>query len=105
MAVPVITKDHWLRLAAFCAFEVCVGVYFPSIGTMRGKMIPGEVRATLMNFFRIGASSPRVLRTAHAQGGCRVWMQPRMSVQQCSSRQGKDNGSDGVCSVAAQHFP
>lgn len=30
------------------------GIYFPSVGTMRGKFIPEEVRATVMNFFRIG---------------------------------------------------
>ncbi len=41
-------------LMGFCVFEICCGVYFPSIGTMRGKFIPEEVRSTIMNIFRIG---------------------------------------------------
>ncbi|CAK8985431.1 Molybdate-anion transporter (Major facilitator superfamily domain-containing protein 5) (Molybdate transporter 2 homolog) (hsMOT2) [Durusdinium trenchii] len=32
---------------------VCVGVYFPAIGFLRAKFIPEEVRATVVNFFRI----------------------------------------------------
>jgi hypothetical protein len=34
--------------------QVCCGMYFPSIGTMRGKFVPEEVRSTIMNIFRIG---------------------------------------------------
>jgi hypothetical protein len=41
-------------LFGFCVFEVACGVYFPSIGTLRGRFIPEEVRSTIMNFFRIG---------------------------------------------------
>lgn len=54
MAVPVLTANHTLQLAAFCAFEMCCGLYFPAVGTMRGRYIPEEVRSTVMNVFRIG---------------------------------------------------
>uniref|UniRef100_A0A6A7FX43 Molybdate-anion transporter n=1 Tax=Hirondellea gigas TaxID=1518452 RepID=A0A6A7FX43_9CRUS len=47
------TKVTWLRFASFLVFEACVGVFWPSICTMRGSYVPEEVRATLMNFFRI----------------------------------------------------
>ncbi|XP_067683042.1 molybdate-anion transporter-like isoform X2 [Haliotis asinina] len=37
----------------FLVFEMCVGIFWPSLGTMRGKYVPEETRATIMNVFRI----------------------------------------------------
>ena len=54
LAVPVLTSSHTLQLAAFFVFEACCGMYFPAAGTMRNRYIPEEVRATVMNVFRIG---------------------------------------------------
>merc|ERR1712238_494374 len=34
---------------AFFAFEACVGMYFPSIGTLRSKYIPDSHRSVIMN--------------------------------------------------------
>lgn len=42
-----------IQLAAFCAFEACVGVFWPSMMTMRSSYVPEEMRATIINFFRI----------------------------------------------------
>ena len=39
--------------AAFFAFEACVGMYFPSIGTLRSKYIPDSHRSVIMNIFGI----------------------------------------------------
>lgn len=41
-----------LTLALF-AFEACVGVYFPCIGTLRSKVLPDEHRGAIMNLFGI----------------------------------------------------
>lgn len=38
-------------IAAFFAFEACVGMYFPSIGTLRSKYIPDSHRSVIMNIF------------------------------------------------------
>jgi MFS transporter, MFS domain-containing protein family, molybdate-anion transporter len=57
LAVPVVVSNHWIQLAALCVFEACCGVYFPLIAVLRGKFIPEEVRATLMNFFRVGLNA------------------------------------------------
>jgi hypothetical protein len=38
---------------AFCTFEVCCGVFFPVMGSLRGKYIPDSTRATVMNVFRL----------------------------------------------------
>ena len=38
---------------AFCVFEACVGVFWPSMMSMRAQYVPEEMRATIINFFRI----------------------------------------------------
>uniref|UniRef100_A0A1I8I3H7 MFS domain-containing protein n=1 Tax=Macrostomum lignano TaxID=282301 RepID=A0A1I8I3H7_9PLAT len=37
----------------FLAFEACIGLFWPAIGTMRGRYVPDATRATVMNFFRV----------------------------------------------------
>lgn len=57
VVVPgMLRASPMLSFSAFCAFEVCCGAYFPAIATIRGQVIPGEIRATLMNVFRIGVN-------------------------------------------------
>lgn len=34
-------------------YEICVGVYFPSIGTLRSRYLPEQHRSVLMNIFGI----------------------------------------------------
>lgn len=40
-------------LFSFIVFEICVGIFWPTIGYLRGIYLPEETRATTMNFFRI----------------------------------------------------
>lgn len=40
-------------IASFFAFEACVGMYFPSIGTLRSKYVPDSNRSIIMNLFGI----------------------------------------------------
>ncbi|KAK4421475.1 Molybdate-anion transporter [Sesamum alatum] len=42
-----------IQLLGFCAFEACVGLFWPSLMKMRSQYIPEEARSTIMNFFRI----------------------------------------------------
>jgi hypothetical protein len=42
-----------LLAASFFVFEACVGMYFPSIGTLRSKLIPDSHRSVIMNIFGI----------------------------------------------------
>lgn len=48
-----ITFSGCIQLLGFCAFETCVGIFWPSIMKMRAQYIPEEARSTIMNFFRI----------------------------------------------------
>ena len=38
-------------IAALFVFEACVGMYFPSIGILRSKIIPDTQRSVIMNLF------------------------------------------------------
>ncbi|KAI3471245.1 hypothetical protein Pfo_027908 [Paulownia fortunei] len=48
-----ISFSSCLQILGFCAFEACVGIFWPSIMKMRSQYIPEEARSTIMNFFRI----------------------------------------------------
>lgn len=41
-----------IQLAAFCGFEFCVGLFWPSMMKMRAQYVLEEMRATIINFFR-----------------------------------------------------
>jgi MFS family permease len=51
--VPALVESHTVRLLSFFVFECCVGLFWPSMGFMRSRYVPEEVRSTTMNFFRI----------------------------------------------------
>ena len=40
-------------LYSFLVFELCCGIYFPSAGTLRSRLIPEEVRSAVTNIYRI----------------------------------------------------
>ena len=40
-------------MAALFLFEACVGMYFPSIGTLRSRYVPDSHRSVIMNLFGI----------------------------------------------------
>lgn len=48
-----ISFSGYFQIFGFCAFEACVGIFWPSIMKMRSQYIPEEARSTIMNFFRI----------------------------------------------------
>ncbi|EIW54809.1 DUF791-domain-containing protein [Trametes versicolor FP-101664 SS1] len=51
--ISTATRHERLRFWAFCAYEACVGVYYPVQGMLRGKLVPDEHRATLFSLFRV----------------------------------------------------
>eukprot|EP01023_Acetabularia_acetabulum_P041860 TRINITY_DN4100_c0_g1_i7.p2 TRINITY_DN4100_c0_g1~~TRINITY_DN4100_c0_g1_i7.p2 ORF type:complete len:331 (-),score=60.07 TRINITY_DN4100_c0_g1_i7:406-1398(-) len=48
-----ITFEGGIQMIAFCLFEGLVGVFWPSMMTMRAHYVPEELRATIINYFRI----------------------------------------------------
>jgi MFS transporter, MFS domain-containing protein family, molybdate-anion transporter len=53
LAVSVGSKSEQVRFWAFCAFEACVGMYYPVQGMLRGSLISNEHRATVSNWLYI----------------------------------------------------
>jgi hypothetical protein len=47
------TLKGQIQLLSFCAFELCVGIFWPSMMSMRANYVPEELRATIINIFRI----------------------------------------------------
>jgi hypothetical protein len=52
-AASSVHSSLWALAAGFFAFEGCVGIYFPSIGTLRSKYVPDSHRSVIMNLFGI----------------------------------------------------
>ncbi len=48
-----ITFTGQIQLLGFLVFEVCVGIFWPSLMKMRSQYIPEESRSTIMNIFRM----------------------------------------------------
>ena len=42
-----------IRFVAFLAFEACVGLYFPMMGTLKGDIVPEDMRSTIYNLYRL----------------------------------------------------
>jgi len=47
------TSNLWHLILAYFAFESCVGMYFPSIGTLRSKYLPNSHRSVIMSLFGV----------------------------------------------------
>jgi MFS family permease len=53
-SVRAIQTDSLLGIiSAFFAFEACVGMYFPCIGTIRSKIVPEKHRCAIMTLFAV----------------------------------------------------
>ncbi|KAF8552365.1 DUF791-domain-containing protein [Imleria badia] len=53
LALSTRSQSEKVRFWAFCAFEACVGMYYPVQGMLRGTLISNEHRATLSALFRV----------------------------------------------------
>jgi len=53
LIVPTVIKATTPTFVSFCLFEVCVGIYFPSIGYLKGKHIDDGIRARVYGMLRI----------------------------------------------------
>ena len=53
--MPTLFQDNLAYISlSFFVFEGCCGIYFPSISSLRGTLIPEHIRASLMSLFRVG---------------------------------------------------
>jgi len=53
MILPIITKNEYVLYWTFAVFEICCGMFFPTLGCIKSQIIPEEVRSSVMNLFRV----------------------------------------------------
>lgn len=53
LLLPVLLKSEALTFWAFCIFEACIGVYYPSMGAQKGRIVADGVRANIYGILRI----------------------------------------------------
>lgn len=50
---PLLTDAPLWAFGCFVVFEICCGVHFPLISTLRSRYVPEEARAALMSIYRV----------------------------------------------------
>lgn len=53
LLVPILVNDEYLTFYGFCIFEACVGIYWPTIGYLKGRIIDDGNRAQVYGVLRI----------------------------------------------------
>lgn len=53
LLVTVVVKAEALTFWSFCVFEACVGMYWPSVGYLKGRVVDDSIRARVYGMLRI----------------------------------------------------
>jgi hypothetical protein len=53
LLLPILLKSESLTFWSYCVFEACIGVYFPSMGAQKGRIVADGVRANIYGILRI----------------------------------------------------
>lgn len=53
LLITVVVQDEALTFWSFCVFEACVGMYWPSVGYLKGRFIDDGIRARIYGMLRI----------------------------------------------------
>jgi hypothetical protein len=51
--VPGHVRDERVALGCFCVFELCCGVYYPVMASLKGKLVDDGLRASVYGMLRI----------------------------------------------------
>jgi hypothetical protein len=60
-ALPAFSQRHSLLLLALCGFQLCAGVFAPAAALLRARLVPPQVRATVLGLFRTPVQAALVL--------------------------------------------
>src|ERR1700722_1627473 len=53
LLLAVLIKNESVNFWCFCFFEACIGIYFPSMGAQKGRIVDDGVRAKIYGIMRI----------------------------------------------------
>jgi hypothetical protein len=51
--LPTLVRHEAVTFWCFCVFEMCCGVYFPTMGNLREKIVDDDVRAKIYGVLRL----------------------------------------------------
>jgi hypothetical protein len=67
--LPAYVREEGVTLWCFCIFEMCCGVYFPAMASLRGKLIEDGSRASVYTILRVPLNAFVVLALSTTQEG------------------------------------
>ncbi len=53
LLIPIVSKSETITFWSFCVFEMCVGMYWPSVGYLKGRIVEDGIRARVYGMLRI----------------------------------------------------
>lgn len=74
LSLAVSCTSEFVTLWAFCIFELCVGLYFPAIGYLRGQLVHGGIRGYVYGLLRLPLNAFVFVALMLTQEG--GWSQP-----------------------------
>ena len=51
--IPVLVRDEAITFWCFCVFEICCGIYFPTMGKLKEQIVDDGVRAKVYGILRV----------------------------------------------------
>ncbi|KAL5416897.1 hypothetical protein PMIN04_007960 [Paraphaeosphaeria minitans] len=67
--LPAHIREEKVVLWCFCLFEVCCGIYYPSMGSLKSKLIEDGMRASVYTILRVPLNAFVVLALSTTQEG------------------------------------
>jgi hypothetical protein len=53
LLIPIVSTSETITFWSFCVFEMCVGMYWPSVGYLKGRIVEDGIRARVYGMLRI----------------------------------------------------
>lgn len=76
LLLPVFIRNESFTFWCFCIYEACVGVYFPSMGNLKGTIVGDGVRAKVYGVLRVPLNVFVVIALSLTQeGSCHILCQ------------------------------
>lgn len=69
---PAYVRKESITLWAFCIFEVCCGIYYPVMGSLKGKLIDDGARASVYGILRVPLNAFVVIALSTTKEGKRA---------------------------------
>ena len=83
--IPGHFRDERLTLWCFCIFELCCGVYYPAMGSLKSKLIEDGSRASIYGILRIPLNVFVVLALSTTKEGKQSSISPQDGVMKLTS--------------------